>query len=445
MKKLINKLGVDKAIAYSSAARIVQAGSNIVTIFFLAKYLSQEEQGFYYTFGSLVAVQVFFELGLTNIITQFVAHEYAYVTVENDKSIYKSRLSSLLHFCIKWYFYLSILLFFILIIVGWVFFTHYDTEGDNVSWKIPWFLISFGTCLRLFQSPLNSFLLGMNKVEEMSLISLYQQLILPISMWLGLYGGLKLYVVGISLVLSAVVWYLYVYFSKMKQVLIDIYKNPIIERIKYVDEIFPFQWRIAISWISGYLIYQLFTPVIFATGGAIIAGQIGMTLQVLNGIQALSMSWINTKIPLLSNCVALKKYSELDLIFSRTLKQMLAVIIILFFVFIGGLFVADKICISINGELLTTRFLSCKNTFYLFLSILLNVFVVSWASYLRCHKKEPFLLYSILCGLVCCMVIFFTSNIWGVEGVILGYLFINILFLPYAYLIFVTKKKQWHG
>lgn len=136
----------------------------------------------------------------------------------------------------------------------------------------------------------------MNKVEEMSLISCYQQLILPISMWLGLYGGLKLYVVGISLVLSAVVWYLYVYFSKMKQVLIDIYKNPIIERIKYVDEIFPFQWRIAISWISGYLIYQLFTPVIFATGGAIIAGQIGMTLQVLNGIQALSMSWINTKI-----------------------------------------------------------------------------------------------------------------------------------------------------
>ena len=48
MKKLINKLGIDKAIAYSSAARIVQAGSNIVTIFFLAKYLSQEEQGFYY-------------------------------------------------------------------------------------------------------------------------------------------------------------------------------------------------------------------------------------------------------------------------------------------------------------------------------------------------------------------------------------------------------------
>lgn len=106
---------------------------------------------------------------------------------------------------------------------------------------------------------------------------------------------------------------------------------------------------------------------------------------------------------------------------------MLAVIIILFFVFIGGLFVADKICISINGELLTTRFLSCKNTFYLFLSILLNVFVVSWASYLRCHKKSLFTLLdfmwiSMLYGDI------FTSNIWGVEGVILGYLFINILF-----------------
>lgn len=106
---------------------------------------------------------------------------------------------------------------------------------------------------------------------------------------------------------------------------------------------------------------------------------------------------------------------------------MLAVIIILFFVFIGGLFVADKICISINGELLTTRFLSCKNTFYLFLSILLNVFVVSWASYLRCHKKS-LLLYSILCGLVCCMVIFLHLIFGGRRG------YIGIFI--YKYLVF---------
>ena len=47
MKKLINKLGIDKAIAYSSAARIVQAGSNIVTIFFLAKLLKpRKNKGF---------------------------------------------------------------------------------------------------------------------------------------------------------------------------------------------------------------------------------------------------------------------------------------------------------------------------------------------------------------------------------------------------------------
>ena len=75
IKTLLKKLGIDKAIAYSSGARVVQAFTGVGSIFFISTFLSGVEQGFYYTFGSIVAIQVFFELGLTGIITQFVAHE----------------------------------------------------------------------------------------------------------------------------------------------------------------------------------------------------------------------------------------------------------------------------------------------------------------------------------------------------------------------------------
>ncbi|MFK2504393.1 hypothetical protein ACIXPB_19920, partial [Bacteroides fragilis] len=87
----------------------------------------------------------------------------------------------------------------------------------------------------------------------------------------------------------------------------------------YKTEIFPYQWKIALSWISGYFIFQLFNPVLFATEGAVIAGQMGMTLAALNGIQSLSLSWMTTKIPLYSGLIAQKQYRQLDIIFNRTL------------------------------------------------------------------------------------------------------------------------------
>ena len=70
---ITQKLGIDKAIFYFLLSRGLSISTALFTVFFIAKNLSPEEQGFYYTFGSIVALQVFFELGLTGIITQFVA------------------------------------------------------------------------------------------------------------------------------------------------------------------------------------------------------------------------------------------------------------------------------------------------------------------------------------------------------------------------------------
>lgn len=92
-------------------------------------------------------------------------------------------------------------------------------------------------------------------------------------------------------------------------------------QVNYRLEIFPFQWKIALSWISGYFIFQLFNPVLFATEGAIVAGQMGMTLTVLNSIMALSFSWMTTKVPVYSELIAKKDYNQLDSLFNKALIQ----------------------------------------------------------------------------------------------------------------------------
>jgi hypothetical protein len=59
VKSLFKKIGIDGAIFYTLLARVIQAFTGIVTIFFVAKFLSGVEQGFYYTFGSILEIQVF--------------------------------------------------------------------------------------------------------------------------------------------------------------------------------------------------------------------------------------------------------------------------------------------------------------------------------------------------------------------------------------------------
>ena len=449
LKQIAQRIGMDKSIAYSSGARIIQAFTGVASIIFISKYLTGIEQGFYYTFGSIVAIQVFFELGLTGIITQYVAHEASHLTLNNLQQFegeekYRSRLSSLLRFSVKWYAIISILLLIALTFTGFMFFERYDKSEGAVSWRLPWVLISLGTAIKLFQSPLTSLLMGIGKVKEMSKIGFYQQIILPASAWIGLACGFKLYVVGISTILATLIWNVYVSRTSMQQILINLWKEKITARIQYMQEIFPYQWKIALSWISGYFIFQLFNPVLFATEGAVVAGQMGMTLAALNGIQALSMSWQNTKVPLYSKLIALKDYTQLDIIFNRTLRQMTSVCFVLLCIMIVVIWGIRYLNIHLGEVPLGNRFLDYIPMLLMMIPLFINQYISSWATYLRCHKKEPFLINSICTGIASCLSTFILGKYFGLYGVTGGYCFITIAFLPWGYHIYTTKKRQWH-
>lgn len=449
LKKIARILGVDKSIAYSSTARIVQAVSSIITIFFLSVFLSKEEQGYYFTFSSLVGIQVFFELGMSGIITQFVAYEASHLIVNNRYEIegdiyYKSRLASLLHFCFKWYLIIALLLFVILILIGYVFFYRFE-QTSVVEWQLPWLIICFSTVIKFFQSPFNSYIMGLGMVKEMSKISFIQQLILPLTLWIGLWGGFKLYMVGLSTFISVIIWNFYIHNSQISKILISIWKIPIDNRVDYIKEIFPFQWRIACSSLSGYFIFQFMNPMLFAFQGAVIAGQMGLTLSALSGVQALSMSWLNTKVPLYSSLIALKQYSKLDELFNLTLRQMVFVCIALMiclFIFIELL---GYFKFQIDGNIVYERFLSGGVLLIMIGAYVIDQFTFSWGSYLRCHKKEPFLTMSVVTGFLCFLSIYFISKYSTVFYVSMGYFLVKLINIPWGYSIFKNKRKLWHN
>lgn len=442
---LLKKIGVDRAIGYTILARILQAVGGITTIFFIVRYLDTVEQGFYYTFGSIIAIQIFFELGLSNIITQFVAHETANLKwdgntklVGDEKSL--SRLASLLQFCVKWFSAIAIFLFFGLLIAGFLFFTKYEKSDSNVVWQSPWAILAIITALDLIVSPILAFFAGLGLVAEVAKIRLVQQACQLFSLYLFLIFGFKLYSSPLATSIAFLIVPLWLLFTYKKKLLINIWKSLGKWKVSYKVEIFPFQWKIALSWISGYFIFQLFNPVVFATEGAIVAGQMGMTLAILSGVLSIPLSWINTKVPLFSSLIAKKEYRILDSVFNRTLLQ--SCLVCLFALLILNVTI---VVLRFYQIPIANRFLPFKFLLLLSLATFVNQFVSSLATYLRCHKQEPFLLLSIVMGILTTGSTFIFGHIYGVAGIVVGYTFLTVVVsLAWAYYIFTRKKEEWH-
>lgn len=444
IRKILLRFGVDGAIFYTSLARIIQAGTGVITIFFVAHFLTGVEQGFYYTFGSLLAIQIFFELGLNGIITQYVAHEVSHLSWSTDTLlegdiVHVSRLSSLLHLVVKWYTFISGILLILLLIAGFIFFRKYDTSGGTIVWAFPWVIMTISSTMAFLLNPFLAFMEGLGKVKEVAKMRLMQQIITTLIIWAGLASGIRLYANGFANLLSILTLFCFLFINKYRAILVNIWKSISKEKVNYRQEIFPYQWKIALSWISGYFIFQLFNPVLFATEGAVVAGQMGMTLAALNGILSLSFSWMSTKVPTYSSLIAQRNYLQLDNLFDRTLKQS---------VFINGsglvvLFILIYFLKHFNLQL-GNRFLPYFPLLLMMTPVFLNQFVSSWATYLRCHKQEPFLINSIVSGILCSLSTLLLGKHFGLIGITSGYCVIGVSFFPWAYYIFKSKKVEWH-
>ena len=445
IKKIIVSFGIDKAIGYSVLTRVIQALGGLISLFFIALTLDINEQGFYYTFGSIIGIQLFFELGVTSIIVQFVAHETAHLKWDSKTKLigkiqHLSRLSSVLQLCVRYFTILAFFLFVALQISGYIFFKTFNSQESSVSWEYPWFILVLSTSLLFIINPIIAFIEGLGKVKEVAILRFYQQLIYLPSLILVLILGGKLWALGVASLLSFVFLFFSILFSKYRILLLNIYNSINKWRINYMEEIFPYQWKIALSWISGYLIFQLFNPILFATEGSEIAGQMGMTLIALNGISSISLSWINTKVPLFSRLIAKNNFKELDSIFSKTIKELSIINLILILSFISFILLSAHFKLSI-----TDRFLDISLIIILAIASFFNQFVFAWAAYLRSHKKEPFLINSIVLGILISISVFISANYYGVAAVVISYSAITLFVaVPWAYYIFQNKKREWH-
>src|SRR6185312_1302439 len=208
---------------------------------------------------------------------------------------------------------------------GLIFFAH--NSHTSVEWRMPWVWLATASALDLLISPLLAILEGCGRVAQIASMRLGQNVLSSLGLWLTLFFHGRLFatpVVQTINVLVAVAWIVLGYrrfFGNLRSV--DISQAP----FSWREEVWPFQWRIALSWLSGYFIFQFFNPVLFATHGPVAAGQMGMSVSLCSALLSVSIAWMSTKASPLGTLVAKREWRELDKIFFTTFRQSAVVLV----------------------------------------------------------------------------------------------------------------------
>jgi hypothetical protein len=437
-------LGLDRAIGFTVLARFWASAAGLITVVLIVRFLSPAEQGYYYTFGSLVALQIMFELGFSFVILQMASHERAHLDISPDYEITgdpvaHARLASVFQKSVRWYSAGAILLAAFLSVAGSYFFSTHQ-HGASVSWHVPWYAVAIATAVTFQIDPILSFLEGCGFVSNVARLRLVQAMTGSFLAWGALLCRQGLFAPAMIVagnVLVASPWL----YRKRKLLLGLLRYKPDPHRIQWKKEVWPFQWRIAISWLSGYFIYQLFNPVLFAYHGPVAAGRMGMSLTLANALQSVAISWINTKSAPFGTMIARKKYDELDHSFFKALQQSVAV-------FLAGAFLIC--CVSVylaeSHNHFAQRILDPAILGILLLSTAINVTIFGLAIYLRAHKQEKLLFNSVVGAVLVASSTYFLGRLYGAAGMVLGNFAAALLFgLPSALFVFIKYRRVWHA
>jgi O-antigen/teichoic acid export membrane protein len=165
----------------------------------------------------------------------------------------------------------------------------------------------------------------------------------------------------------------------------------------------------------------------------------GMTMAVIQGTNSMANAWFKTKVPTFSILIAQKKFIELNVFYYKTLKQSL-------FALFGASVLLSMMFLFLYSQKLgiVHRFLPFAPVLLLMGTSFLQLLLDAMATYLRCHKKEPFLALSIAMGILTSITLYLVSKPYGVMGVTFSYFIILLMATIWGYKIFNLKKNEWH-
>lgn len=429
-----------KSLVLIFMQRLWQALGGTLTFFFIVLTLSSDQQGWFYTFLSIASLYTLLEMGLSMALIQVSSHLFIKLKWLPDGSvngqnaeIFKSFFSC----SMKVYIRFAFLFLALAIVIGYFIFKQksgFIVEGR--IWLWPWIALLVGTALNMVMLPFFAVAEGSGEVSEVYTLRLLQGLIGSLACWFVLWNGGDLWAACMAPILGAAISFFW--FFKKKPWLFKLILWPKLSKhFDWSKEVWPLQWRIAISWISIYLMTQLCVPILFYFKNPLIAGQMGVSLSIVHMLGLLSQSWITRRIAMMSKAAAGKEWHILDDLFKKDFLRSMSV-------FIFGAVILLILQKFIAQSLYANRIFS----FWPFLGLLIFSFFyymnIALAIQLRSYRKEPLVWAFLLGGILILIATAIAAKNYSVNEVILVMVMTQILFIsPLSIYIWQNRNRQY--
>lgn len=436
-------LYMDRAVGFALGSRMWTFVAGPITALLIVYYMPADVQGFYYTFGSLIALRSFFELGLSSVIVSHVSHEWARLRfgvhgeLEGEENA-RARLVSIGRFVLYWYGVACLALMFVVGPLGWYFFS--VGSGHSVSWHGPWLVLVGLASVQFLTAPALSILEGCNQVGTVSAFRALQVLGTSLLVWLGLLGGAELWVVVFASA-CALVTDLVLILGRFRRFFVVFITGKASKMLSWKNEIWPMQWRLGMQGAVSYFAVSLSNPVIFHFHGPSEAGRFGMTASLVGALAAAALVWMRANVPRFGMLVAQRSFLSLD----RLAKRLFA---LSGFVYILGGFAMFLVVLILReyGHPLADRIVGPLPLALLLANSLLGHISQSQAMYLRAHRREPWALLGTSASVLTGAGVWFLGARFGVTGAAMaGFLVSVALVLPVGTWLFMKKRSLWRS
>ncbi len=412
-----------------------------LTIALVVAILTPELQGYYFTFTAVLAMQILLELGLGKALQQITSHEWAKLELNAESKVTGDerahmRVGALVRFTFTWYGLAAVICVLAFGFGGNFFFSRSATDSA-ILWREPWLFLTLCAGANLLVSSALPILEGCNQVRQVYGFRMVQGFVTRLALWIGLLLGGGLWALVLERLFMALTTTAFL-LSRYKAFFADLLAQGGEHQGFWRKEIWPLQWRFAVVVSSGF-VPMLCVPVLFAFDGPTAAGRIGMTWGLTSALLSLSFAVVQTKTPRLAIMAAKREFQELDRLFARTLYGALAIM------GLGSLLVVALVFTLNQLDLpLAHRFLPLVPTLLFLVASWGQLIKHSLATYLRAHKKEPFLVLSLVEAALILGALYPLGRTYGALGLAWGFAAVGVAVLIPAGLIFRHCREHWH-
>jgi hypothetical protein len=419
----VNRLEVDQAVFYALCLRGWQFLAGPVSVVLIGWYFSPETQGFYYTFASLMALQSFFELGFSIVVINVSSHEWLNLRLDEHGQIAGdgdalSRLASLARLLFRWYGIVALLFLVLVGSGGEVFLSR--QAAPAVNWRGAWVWLVVIQSGMLWSLPFTVLLEGCGQMAIVNRYRLCGAVTANLAVWTSILLGAGLWA-AVAVAAGRWAWDLILIAVRYRGFFLSLRHVPTTAHVAWKTDLWPMQWRLAIGGVVSYFAFSLFTPVMFDYHGPAVAGQMGMTWQLVTVVQAVALAWVQARTPLFGRLVAKQDYRELDRVFFRLTWISLAVVVAgaaALGLVVWGLYVCEF--------RLARRLLEPLPTALFLLAIVCYHFPNCQAFYLRAHKRDPLFMLSVVTSLLIGCGVWWFGGRYGPTGAASAYLAIVV-------------------